>query len=115
MSNGNYRASYEEPFLTDEEKDLFETQKRLPKYERWAKLLPYSGLMNIALLLALLSTFAVREHHYNKAYIPNEIYSPVQSAVQYETVIFSGGLREEESNFQGSSRDVDKQWDELYN
>ncbi|KAL5610699.1 hypothetical protein FOBRF1_006816 [Fusarium oxysporum] len=115
MSNGDYRASYEEPFLTDEEKDLFETQKRLPKYERWAKLLPYSGLLNIALLLALIATFAVREHHYNKAYIPNEIYSPAQSAVQYETVIFSGGLREEESKFRGSSSDVDKQWDELYN
>ncbi|KAF4449381.1 tat pathway signal sequence [Fusarium austroafricanum] len=109
------RTSCEEPFLTDEEKDVFDTQRRLSKRERWGRLLPYSGVLNIVLLVALLVTLVLRERDYNKAHIPNEIYSPAQSAVEYETVIFSGGLREEPSKFRGSSKDVDDQWDKLYN
>ncbi|KAF4966746.1 hypothetical protein FSARC_5611 [Fusarium sarcochroum] len=110
-----HRASCEEPFLADEEKDEFTSPKRPSKRARWARLLPYSGVMNIVLLLVLLGTWTFQEHRSNKAYIPNEIYSPAQSAVEYETVIFSGGLREEKSKFRGSSSDVDGQWDELYN
>lgn len=41
--------------------------------------------------------------------------APAQSAVEYETVVFSGGLRGDKSKFQGSSSDVDFQWDTLYN
>ena len=74
MANKADRASCEEPFLTDEEKDTFDTQRRLTKRERWARLLPYSGILNVALLVALLASVTLREHHHTKAYIPNEIY-----------------------------------------
>jgi hypothetical protein len=126
------RPSDEVPFLTDEEKDVFTTLKRVSRRERWAHLLPYSGVVNITLLLALLATWILQRHDSNKAYIPKEIYckqlhtyfdnqlsntttAPAQSAVEYQTVVFSGGLRGDKSKFQGSSSDVDAQWDELYN
>jgi hypothetical protein len=35
--------------------------------------------------------------------------------VEYETVVFTGGLRGDTSKFLGSSKEVDDQWDELYN
>lgn len=41
--------------------------------------------------------------------------APAQSVVEYETVVFTGGLREEPSKFRGSTKEVDDQWDELYN
>jgi len=109
------RTSEEMPFLADQEKDFFTTSKRPSRRDKWAHLLPYSGVLNITLLLALLATWILQRHDSDKAYIPNEIYSPAQSAVEYQTVVFSGGLRGDKSKFQGSSSDVDAQWDELYN
>lgn len=41
--------------------------------------------------------------------------APAQSAVEYETVVFSGGLREDKSEFVGSGSEVDEIWDTLYN
>jgi hypothetical protein len=35
--------------------------------------------------------------------------------VEYETVVFTGGLRGDTSKFLGSSNEVDDHWDELYN
>ncbi|OAQ75808.1 tat pathway signal sequence [Purpureocillium lilacinum] len=110
------RASDEVPFLADEEKDVFATARRPSRREtRWARLLPYSGALNLTLLVALIATWALQRHDPNKAYIPNEIYSPAQSAVEYETVVFTGGLRGDKSKFQGSSSEVDAVWDEMYN
>lgn len=68
------RTSDEMPFLSDEEKDGFTTSQRPLRREKWAHLLPYSGLLNIALLLALLTTWVLQRHDSNKAFIPNEIY-----------------------------------------
>lgn len=127
------RASDEVPFLADEEKDVFATARRPSRREtRWARLLPYSGALNLTLLVALIATWALQRHDPNKAYIPNEIYckwfstlfyeslsnvaqAPAQSAVEYETVVFTGGLRGDKSKFQGSSSEVDAVWDEMYN
>lgn len=47
--------------------------------------------------------------------LSNILTAPAQSAVEYETVVFSGGLREEVSKFRGSTSDVDDEWDTLYN
>lgn len=112
------RASDEVPFLADEEKDIFATARRPSRREtRWARLLPYSGALNLTLLVALIATWALQRHDPNKAYIPNEIYckwfstlfyeslsnvaqAPAQSAVEYETVVFTGGLRGDKSKFQ---------------
>jgi hypothetical protein len=68
------RASDEEPFLADEEKDLFDTPRRPSKLARWAHLLPYSALLNMVLLMTLLATWVTQRHNSHKAYIPNEIY-----------------------------------------
>lgn len=68
------RASDEVPFLTDEEKDVYATPRRLTRREKWAHLLPYSGLLNVVLLLVLLATWTLQGHMPKKAYIPNEIY-----------------------------------------
>ncbi|KAF5019109.1 hypothetical protein F66182_8878 [Fusarium sp. NRRL 66182] len=110
-----HQASDEVPFLTDEERNGFACPKPRSRLERWVHILPYSGMMNIALLLVLFATWTLKGQDMNKAYIPNQIYSPAQAAVEYETVVFSGGLREETSKFRGSSKDVDAHWDELYN
>lgn len=133
MEHGlNDRASDEVPFLTDEEKDVFATPIRAARRGKWAHFLPYSGILNIVLLIALLTTWALQRRDWNKPYIPNEIYckqpclifigqssnmieAPAQSAVEYETVVFTGGLRGDKGKFQGSSSDVDAAWDELYN
>ena len=68
------RTSDEVPFLADEEKDTFATSRRLSRRARWAHLLPYSGMLNITLLLVLLATWILKRHDLNKAHIPNEIY-----------------------------------------
>ncbi|KAF5679232.1 hypothetical protein FHETE_973 [Fusarium heterosporum] len=109
------RSSEEAPFLVDHEKDEFSNQSKSSKRERWARLLPYSGAINIILISCLFATWVLQRKSPQKAYIPNEIYSPAQSVVEYETVVFSGGLREEKSSFRGSSSDVDDEWDKLYN
>ncbi|KAH6954738.1 hypothetical protein DER45DRAFT_315089 [Fusarium avenaceum] len=109
------RSSEEAPFLVDEEKDVFPSPSRPSRCDRWAHLLPYSGAINIALILVLIVAWGFQGHNSRKAYIPDEIYSPAQSAVEYETVVFSGGLREEVSKFRGSTSDVDDEWDTLYN
>lgn len=77
------RASDEVPFLTDEEKDVF-TLKRPSRRQKWAHLLPYSGVLNVTLLIALLATWILHSGS-RKAYIPNEIYctspcAPVKQA-----------------------------------
>ncbi|KAM4066825.1 tat pathway signal sequence [Hirsutella rhossiliensis] len=48
-------------------------------------------------------------------YIPNEIYSPAYSAVEYETVVFTGGLHGDKSEYQGWSDEVNARWEALYN
>lgn len=68
------RASDEVPFLADEEKDMFPSSRRSSRRTRWAQLLPYSAVLNVVLLLALLATYVVQRRDPNKAYIPNEIY-----------------------------------------
>jgi hypothetical protein len=113
--NKSQRSSEEAPFLVDAEKDVFSSPSRSSRRERWAHLLPYSGAINIVLILVLLVAWGFQGHNPTKAYIPDEIYSPAQSAVEYETVVFSGGLREEVSKFRGSTSDVDDEWDKLYN
>jgi len=35
--------------------------------------------------------------------------------VEYQTVVFTGGLRGDKSKYQGSGNEVDAEWDELYN
>lgn len=50
-----------------------------------------------------------------KKQLPNTTKAPAQSAVEYQTVVFSGGLRDDKSEFVGSSTEVDARWDELYN
>jgi hypothetical protein len=129
--NKSQRLSEEAPFLVDEEKDVIPIPSRSSRRERWAHLLPYSGAINIVLILVLLVAWGFQGHNPRKAYIPDEIYcksyfplkcecsnaitAPAQSAVEYETVVFSGGLREEVSKFRGSTSDVDDEWDTLYN
>lgn len=131
-----YRASEEVAFLTDEEKDVFAIPRRSLRQAKRAYLLPYSGILNIMLLLTLFISWTLQRQSSNEAYIPNEIYckqfhsffssyfndqlsdikiAPAQSAVEYQTVVFSHTLRGEKSKFQGSSSDVDAVWDELYN
>lgn len=70
----NDRPSDEVPFLTEEEKDDYAAPRRHSRRARCAYLLPYSGLLNIALLLALLATWTLQGYSPKKAYIPNEIY-----------------------------------------
>ena len=126
------RASDEVPFLLDEEKDNFATFKQPMRRSNSIRLLSYSGVLNILLLILLAATWSLKTYDSNKAHIPNEIYcklllvpfncqysnattAPAQSAVEYQTVVFSGGLREDKSNFVGSSNEVDARWDGLYN
>lgn len=40
--------------------------------------------------------------------------APAQSAVEYKTVLFTGGLKGDTSPYMGSSKAVDDKWDELY-
>ena len=69
-----YRASDEEPFLADEEKDTFESPRRISRISQWAHLLPYSGALNIILLLVILVMWTLKDHGPQKAYIPNEVF-----------------------------------------
>ncbi|KAI9157976.1 Cyclochlorotine biosynthesis protein R [Paramyrothecium foliicola] len=80
-----------------------------------ALFLPYSVALNFVLILAvvLLSLTSMRKA--GQAYIPNEIYSPAQSAVEYKTVVFNGGLRGDKTAYQGSSDEVNARWEALYN
>lgn len=68
------RASDEVPFLADEESEDFVPSKRQSRLVRWAHLLPYSGLLNVALLVILFTTWIAQSQSLKKAYIPNEIY-----------------------------------------
>jgi hypothetical protein len=68
------RPSDEVPFLADEEKVVFATSRRLSRRAKWAHLLPYSGVLNITLILVLLSTWILQRHESSRAYIPDEIY-----------------------------------------
>lgn len=68
------RSSEEAPFLVDEEKDVFPSPSRPSRCDRWAHLLPYSGAINIALILVLIVAWGFQGHNSRKAYIPDEIY-----------------------------------------
>lgn len=70
------RTSDEVPFLSDEEKEVtvFAASRRRSRQAKCAQLFPYSGVLNITLLLVLLSTWALQRHDSNKAYIPSQIY-----------------------------------------
>lgn len=68
------RSSEEAPFLVDEEKDVFPSPSRPSRRDRWAHLLPYSGAINIVLILVLLVAWGFQGHSPRKAYIPDEIY-----------------------------------------
>jgi len=95
------------------------------------RLLPYSVALNIVLLVAGAALWLLPSLKVTKAYIPSEVFcefflinladqvltilAPAQSAVEYKTVVFSGGLRGDRSAFQGSSIAVDSKWEDLYN
>ncbi|KAH8176414.1 tat pathway signal sequence [Sarocladium implicatum] len=111
----NNRPSDEVPFLADDEKDTFAIPSPPSRWQRWASLLPYSCVLNLILLTLLFASWIAPWGDTQRAYIPNEIYSPAQSVVEYETVVFTGGLKGDTSKFLGSSKAVDDQWDELYN
>lgn len=68
------RASDEVPFLRDDEKDIITSPRTNSWRVRWSYLLPYSGLLNIALVGILLGSWALRVSSTNKAGIPNEVY-----------------------------------------
>lgn len=107
--------SDEVPFLADGEKDVLSIISRTSRWQKWADLLPYSGLLNLIVLMLLLASWVAPWDDSQRACIPHEIYSPAQSAVEYKTVVFTGGLQGDTSKFIGSSKTVDEQWDELYN
>ena len=61
------------------------------------------------LLLVFAYAFVSNDH------ISNREKAPAQSAVEYETVVFTGGLKGDTSQYLGSSSEVDAAWDTLYN
>ncbi|KAH8713751.1 Cyclochlorotine biosynthesis protein O [Beauveria bassiana] len=104
------------PFLLGEEKNSLEPPSRPNRRERWANILPYSVALNVVLLvLALLGLWNMQRHDASKHYIPNEIYTPAQSAVEYQNILFTGGLKGDGSKYLGSTPEVDEAWDDLYN
>ncbi|OAA60884.1 hypothetical protein ISF_05923 [Cordyceps fumosorosea ARSEF 2679] len=111
------RPSDEEPFLNDQERDQFQLPLPPAWQRRWAKFLPFSVVLNIGLILALLAVLGLLRHDPSKHYIPNEIYSPAHSVVEYENIHFTGGLESERavSKYRGSSKEVDDAWENLYN
>ncbi|KAM3434864.1 hypothetical protein MY4824_005194 [Beauveria thailandica] len=109
-------ASDEVPFLHGEEKDRFELPSRPTRRTRWAIILPYSVALNVVLVLALFGLWNLQRHDPSKHYIPNEIYTPAQSAVEYQNILFTGGLKGDGgSKYLGSTPEVDEAWDHLYN
>ena len=53
-------------------------------------------------------------HHGSVVIYANPEEAPAHAAVEYETVNFTGGLRDE-SQFRGSSKEVDDAWNTMYN
>lgn len=109
------RASDEVPFLQEGEKDSYELPLRPARRERWANILPYSVVLNVGLLLALFAVWNLQKHDPSKHYIPNEVYSPAKSVVEYNNILFTGGLKGDTSKYLGSTPEVDEAWDDLYN
>ncbi|KAJ3493773.1 hypothetical protein NLG97_g4517 [Lecanicillium saksenae] len=108
------RASVEVPFLNKEDAESFDLPARPTRRERWASILPYSAILNIVLLFALFAVWDFQKHNTSKHYIPNEIYSPLQSAVEYHNVMFTGGLKGDTSKYLGKTKEVDEAWEALY-
>ncbi|OAA76771.1 hypothetical protein LEL_06455 [Akanthomyces lecanii RCEF 1005] len=108
------RTSDEVPFLADEEKDSLDLSQSPSRRDRWAKWFILSSVLNITALIPIFANWRLLGLGPKKAYIPNEIYSPAQSVVEYETVRFTGGLKGDPSPYMGSSGEVDAKWEELY-
>jgi hypothetical protein len=68
------RPSDEVPFLADDEKDRFTIRTRPSRWQKWASLLPYSGLLNVILTILLLASWVPQRRDTQRAYIPSEIY-----------------------------------------
>ncbi|KAK2589891.1 hypothetical protein QQS21_012431 [Conoideocrella luteorostrata] len=105
----------EEHLLPEDEKDDSGSLPPRPRRSSWTRLFPYSASLNIILSCLLASTWVYSIKTSRKTYILNEIYSPAQPAVEYKTVVFTGGLHGDKSEYQGSSEDVNKKWEALYN
>ena len=120
-----------EHLLSDSEKDGRGISRRSSTAASRARFLPYSVALNIVLAIAvgLAWMFSTRQR---RVYIPNVVYcssrsvrshwlrltllqAPAQSAVEYKTVVFTGGLHGDKSPYQGSSDEVNARWNELYN
>ncbi|EGX90436.1 hypothetical protein CCM_06856 [Cordyceps militaris CM01] len=78
-------------------------------------MLPYSVVLNVGLLLALFAVWNLARHDPRKHYIPDEVYTPAQSVVEYHNILFTGGLKGDTSKYLGSTPSVDEAWDNLYN
>jgi hypothetical protein len=122
----------QESLLSAEQKQEHEASPNPPTKHKWRQLLPYSVGLNIALILIMASAWLVSLRKGKQAYIPNEIFcefsqphkgsryaetivAPAQSAVEYKTVVFNGGLRGDKTEYQGSSDEVNSKWEDLYN
>ncbi|KAK5993603.1 hypothetical protein PT974_07037 [Cladobotryum mycophilum] len=104
-----------EHLLADEERDEFNSILQTSRRALWVRFLPFSVVLNIVLLLAIASSWIFSTRQLRKAYIPDEVYSPAHSAVEYKTVVFTGGLHGDKSAYQGSSEEVNAKWEALYN
>ncbi|KAL7942894.1 hypothetical protein V8C42DRAFT_330679 [Trichoderma barbatum] len=104
----------EEHLLGDDEKDDIDSSQTSKAASR-AKLLPYSTALNIVLLLALLLTWTISYRKFAQLRILNAVYSPAESAIEYKTVVFTGGLHGDKSVYQGYSDEVNERWDSLFN
>ncbi|VUC29060.1 unnamed protein product [Clonostachys rosea] len=74
----------------------------------------YSFFLNGILLLSLVLSWA---YIYLKQaiYIPNEVYTPAQSAIKYEQKVFLPATKSGRSPYQGSSDEINRLWEDLYN
>ncbi|KAJ4856507.1 hypothetical protein T069G_09875 [Trichoderma breve] len=104
----------EEHLLGDDEKDRSHNERPSKNVSR-AKLLPYSVAFNVVLLLALISTWAISYRKFAQLRILNAVYSPAESAIEYKTVVFTGGLHGDRSAYQGYSEEVNERWNSLFN
>ena len=68
------RPSDELPFLADEEKDILTITNRPSLSQRWASLLPYSVLLNVAGVIFFFAFLAEPRRDPRLANNPNEIY-----------------------------------------
>ncbi|KAL7795106.1 hypothetical protein V8C37DRAFT_375616 [Trichoderma ceciliae] len=105
----------EERLLGDEEKDDGLNGQAISKEVSRTKILPYSIALNAVLLLALLSTWTISYRQFEQLRILSEVYSPAESAIEYKTVVFTGGLHGDRSAYQGYSDEVNERWNSLFN